>query len=274
MTTLTELSSRLGDKWRILVFGRFKTGKTVGAATFPRPRIIELDPQGEESLVNPQLEAKYGFSKNVVDVFIPKEDKRNARGVPMEFVSFDQCCNYFDESMKKPDTFDTWVLDSATSLIKAATAKAAILLAGGNAFTKKPISYTWQSAKDTGLFLPKLQDFGAERSMTEQFVDMLLDSDKNVIVICHEKEVWEGEGADAHMTEVVPLLTGQSVDRIPVQFSEIYNLRSKKEGAGIKRYLQTQPDGLRACGSRRGIPNETEWTYSAITAALKTIQQK
>jgi hypothetical protein len=117
--------------------------------------------------------------------------------------------------------------------------------------------------------LPRLQDFGAERSLTEQFVDMLLDSGKNVILLAHEKEEWEGEGDNQRLVGVVPMFTGQSVEKIPLKFSEVYNLRIQKEGTGFKRYLQTQPDGLRACGSRWGLPDGTAWTYEAISTALK-----
>lgn len=272
MPTIAEM--RLNPLWRILCYGKFKSGKTAGAATFPRPRIIMLDPGGEETLlgqgVNAELEAKFGYSKNVVDIFIPKSDPRSNRGVPTAHVAYDACCIYFDEAMKKPESFDTWILDSGTSLVEVATSKAAILLGGGNDFTAKPISRTFEAAKKTGLFLPKLQDFGAERSLTEQFIDMLLDSNKNVIVLAHEKELYEGEGDASRMVGIGPTFTGQSVERIPLKFSEVYNLRNRKEGPNYKRYIQTQPDGIRACGSRKGVPNETEWNYSAITAALKT----
>lgn len=268
MASLAEL--RISEQLRILCYGRFKTGKTAGAATFPRTRFIEVDPNGADTLINPQLEAKYGFSKNVVDVFIPPPDKRSARGVTVEHLAFDACCRYFDDSMaaEKRDSFDTWVLDSGTSLSEVARNKGIILL-GGKDFGPKPMSLTQSNAMKTGLQLPRLQDFGAERSLVEQFVDMLLDSGKHVILIAHEKEEWEGEGENQRLVGIVPMFTGQSVEKIPLKFSEVYNLRLEKDGPNWKRTLQTQPDGLRACGSRRGLPNGTEWTFEAIATALK-----
>lgn len=269
MTTLAEL--KLNDKWRVLCYGQFKTGKTAGAATFPRPRIISLDPDGADTLLNPELEKKFGYSKSVVDVFIPRPDKRTSRGIATEFNVYDSSCLYFDEAMKKPDSFDTWVLDSATSLGEAARTKGVILL-GGTSLSPKPMSNTQKNAISTGMLLPRLQDFGAERSLLEQFIDMLLDTDKHVVVLAHEKELYEGEGEASKMVGIGPLFTGQSVEKVPIKFSEVYNLRTRKEGSNFVRYLQTSPDGIRACGSRRGIPDGTLWNYEALTTALKTIQ--
>lgn len=270
MATLAELKKN--DKWRVLCYGQFKTGKTAGAATFPRPRILSLDPDGAETLLNPEMERLFGYSKNVVDVFVPKPDKRTNRGIATEFNVYDSACLYFDESMKKPDSFDTWVLDSATSLGEAARTKGIILL-GGTQLGPKPMSNTQANAIKTGMLLPRLQDFGAERSLLEQFVDMLLDTDKHVVVLAHEKDIYEGEGDDARLVGIGPLFTGQSMERVPLKFSEVYNLRSKKEGQAFKRFIQTSPDGIRACGSRRGIPDGTEWNYNALTAALKNLTQ-
>jgi hypothetical protein len=53
VATLAEL--RKTEQLRILCYGRFKTGKTVGAATFPRTRFIMFDPGGAESLLNVEL---------------------------------------------------------------------------------------------------------------------------------------------------------------------------------------------------------------------------
>lgn len=183
----------------------------------------------------------------------------------MDFNAYDQACLYFDEAMGKPDSFDAWVLDSATTLGEFSRTKGVILL-GGTAFGPKPMSYTQSNAIKTGMLLPRLQDFGAERSLLEQFIDMLLDTPKHVIVLAHEKELWEGEDDKAKMVGIGPLFTGQSVERVPLKFSEVYNLRIQKEGDGFKRYLQTQPDGIRGCGSRLGIPTGTEWSYAALTA--------
>lgn len=269
MPTIAELRA---NEWsRILNYGQFKTGKTAGAATWPRCRILSLDPDGHQTLINPEMEKLFGYSKNVVDVFIPKRTARNNRGIPTEYIAYDDTCRYFDESMTKPDSFDTWILDSGTTLGDLARTKGVILL-GGTLLGPKPMSFTQANAIKTGMLLPRLQDFGAERSLLEQFIDMLLDTSKHVIVLAHEKEIWEGEGEDIKRVGIGPMFTGQSAEKIPLKFSEVYNLRVQKEGDGFKRYLQTQPDGIRACGSRIGVPNGTLWNYTDWTAARRKLQ--
>lgn len=266
MASLAELKSN--PYWRILCYGQFKSGKTAGAGTFPRCRILSLDPDGHETLINKELEEKYKYSANVVDVFIPTRINRNSRGIATNFNAYDQTCTYFDEAMKKPDTFDSWVLDSGTSLGAMAATKGIILL-GTPEYGK--MSKTQETALNKGMLLPKIQDFGAERSLLEQFIDMLLDTPKNVILLAHEKEMWEGEGNNARMIGIAPMFTGQSAEKVPMKFSEVYNLRAQKEGPNLKRYLQTTPDGVRACGSRIGVPNGTAWDYSALEAFRRTV---
>ncbi len=268
MATIAELKANPKKRLAALIFGKFKTGKTAGASTFPRPRFIELDHDGEQVFINDEMEKKFQFSKNIVDVFVPKEDKRNQRGVAVVANVFDEACKYFDEAMKKADSFDTWVLDSGTSLSLAARNKGIILL-GGTSLGPKPMSNTQKQAEATGLQLARLQDFGAERSLTEQFIDMLLDTDKHVIVLAHEKEIWEGEGSDSRLTGIGPMFTGQSAEIIPTKFSEVYNLKMERTGPNWKRILQTEPDGIRQCGSRLGLPNGTVFEWPIIKAALK-----
>jgi len=44
------------------------------------------------------------------------------------------------------------------------------------------------------LLVPKIQDYGAERSLVEQFVDMVMSTTKNVVLICHEYEQTDDGG--------------------------------------------------------------------------------
>jgi hypothetical protein len=55
-------------------------------------------------------------------------------------------------------------------------------------------------------------------------------------------------------------------------FDEVYFLRTRPQGASFVREIQTQPDGLRSCGSRYGVPNGIEWEYDAIKTALDEIR--
>ena len=252
-----------------LVFGMFKSGKTFGALSFPRPNVIDFD-HGIRTLLNKDFVAKYGVRN--VEFFQPKRIL-DGKGVPANYNAFDSACLYFDEWMKpgKVDKFDTWVLDSATSLIDASTDKAIILLGGK---LKGSLSNTYEQAKMHGIVVPKRQDYGAERSMTESFIRMLKDSGKNVVVICHEREITNDSGS---VTAVVPLLTGKSQQDVPIMFDEVYRLTVKPSGTGMARVLQTQPSGAVKVGSRLGVPTDTAWDYDTlhkIITDLRTEQKR
>src|SRR6266705_1341365 len=98
---------------RALVFGKFKTGKTAGAATWPRPLILDFD-RGIATLTNQALEAKYGYLKNVVAYESFGERDKSSKGVPRTHNAFDDACRFFDgwSRPERQDQFDTWVIDS------------------------------------------------------------------------------------------------------------------------------------------------------------------
>ena len=277
MPSIQELS--IGTKLKMLVYGRSKVGKTAGAGTFPRPNIIDFD-KGVGTMLSPWWRSVYGDNSHIMYEQFPERGAMQ-KGVHVTANAFDDACRYFDACMKStgakwtstsngkvydmhPDMFDTWVLDSGTSLAEAATRKGIIVLGSG---TGKSLSQTHKNALASGLVTLKQQDFGAERSMTEQFVAMLLDTDKNVIVLAHEKTNFNDDGSA--VIDIVPLFTGQSTERIPLKFDEVYNLRAIKEGINVTRKLTTQADGIRLVGTRAlNIPNGTAWDYKAIQAAV------
>lgn len=267
-TTMPNLKDWVpGEQVKALVFGAYKTGKTWGAGTFPRPNFMDLD-GGIAVLRNPEWVKKYGLRAIEYEQF--HEKKTNSRGVVLDHNAFDDACRYFDKWMGKGyvDQFDTWVVDSATSLSEAALNKAIVLL-GSKAL--QMASKTHEQAINTGLVYPKMQDYGSERSMVEQFVDMLLSTDKHVVLICHEKEITDDNGM---LKAVTPLLTGKGVEAVCLKFDEVWNLRVRKKGAVMERYLQTVPDALRKCGSRYGIPDGTPWEWDAIKGALDNIRRE
>lgn len=256
---------QLGDLLQVLVYGKFKVGKTWGAGTFPRPNVLDFD-RGIGTLANPDWRAKYGNRSVEYQQFT--ETKKSAQGVVQVAHAFDDACRYFDQWMKagKKDQFDTWICDSGTSLSQAAQNKA-IMLMGDKGFTgPKVMSVTHASALRHGMVFPKIQDYGAERSLVDQFVQMLLDSGKNVVFICHEKEVTNDDGG---VTAITPLLTGKGVDEISLKFDEVWNLRLRKSGTDKVRELLTEPDGIRYCGSRMGVPTGTPWEYDAIMKVMR-----
>lgn len=246
----------------VLVYGGFKTGKTAGACTFPRPNVIDFD-GGLATIAQPWWQQKFGKVPVEYETF--RETEKTPQGVVNTPKAFDAACKYFDEWMKpgKVEKFDTWIIDSGTTLSEVASNKAIYLL--GGRMGPKALSQTHKDAVSSGLVVLKMQDFGAERSLAEQFIQMLLDTDKHVVLICHEKYV---ERDDGTITAIVPLLTGQSAERIPLKFDEVYRMRLQKRGMETVRSLQTQPDGIVKCGTRMGVPDGTEWSWDALNKAL------
>ena len=255
---------------QVLVYGRFKLGKTWGALTFPRPNVIDFD-HGIRTVINPEFVKRYGLRS--IEYFQPVRNL-DGKGVPKDYNAIDAACKYFDDWMTpaRRDKFDTWVLDSATTLIDASTDKA-ILLLGGKDF-KGAGSTTLEEARRYGLISPKIQDYGAERSMTEQIIRMLVDSDKHVVVICHEREQTNDGG---NVTGIVPLLTGKSVEDVPIMFDEVYRLMARPVGTTVVRELRTVPIGGMKVGSRLGVPDGTPWDYESllkVITSIRTEQQK
>lgn len=273
MPKLAEWSP--SDPVQILVYGKSKVGKTWGALTFPRPVVFDFD-GGIATGRNPEFVAKYGIR----DVFYQEfNETKVAKGVVTQHNAFDDACRYFDEWMKPEgtvtdkvtgqvykvgrDQFDTFVIDSCTILSELALNKAVIITG------QMKLSHSHEVGVKLGLIVPKIQDYGAERSLIEQFVDMVMSSGKNIVVLCHEKEVTDDNG---NVTAIVPLLTGKSAERIPLKFDEVYNLKAVRQGPNIVRSLQTAADGIRKVGTRYGIPDGSAWEWDTIKGTLDKIK--
>ena len=283
MPTIDEVER--SELFRALIYGKFKSGKTAGAGTWPRPNFLDFD-QGLLTLTNPSL-AKYKYIERGIMYETFKERGITSKGVFTSHNALDDACRYFDACMDPkgqkwtsvstgkvydvhPDMFDTWVIDSGTMLSAVSKVKALVLMGTKGALIEnKTLSQTFEVAKKTGFIKPAIQDFGAERSLVEQFIDMVMGSGKHVLLLCHEKEEWEGKDEAAHVVAYVPLFTGQSAETIPLKFNEVYNLQVIKEGPNLKRILKTAPDTLRTCGSRLGLPDGTIYEWDAIRVALK-----
>lgn len=217
--------------------------------------------KGIATLRNPQFVSKYGVRDIIYEQFTEKSIAKG--GVISQHNAFDDAYVFYQSMMKadKVDIFDTWVIDTATSLSEIALNKALIFMGG------QKLSNTHATAMAQGVVVPKLQDFGAERSLIEQFVAMVLGSGKHVVLLCHEKELYEGDAVVGR----VPLLTGKGVEAICSQFDEVYNLQPLRKGPDLVRSLVTEQVGRNMAKSRLGIPNGTEWNWDTIKAELDKI---
>lgn len=264
MPNITEWKP--AEKIHALVFGAFKSGKTVGAATFPRPVFLDFD-SGIASVGSEWFGDTFGKRWVEYETITEKPASRDSKGVVTEPKAYDDACRAFDKWMKadRLNTFETWVIDSGTNLSEVAQNKAIYLMGGKMPGIK---SETMANAKTHGLIVPKLQDFGAERSLVEQFIRMVKDSGKHVVLICHEQTLTNDAGM---IEEIGPMFTGKSRQNIPLMFDEVYRLKLSRSGPAIKRSLMTQPDTISKVGSRLGVADGTEWTYDAL---LKSLQHK
>jgi hypothetical protein len=264
---------KLGDyepdaKIKALAFGRFKVGKTFGAATFPRPNFMDFD-RGIATLLNPDFIKKHGYKPDVIFEQFWEKNVDKA-GVVRGHNAFDDASRYFDKWMGPGlrDQFDTWVIDSATSLSQFAMNKGIILLGGPSLAIA---SKTHAQAVNTGVVYPKQQDYGVERNMVQQFIRMILNTDKNVLILCHEKELTDDNG---NLKATVPLLTGKSVEEIPIMFDEVWNVQRRPVGGETVTMLITQQTTTMKVGSRLGIPNQTPFEYGAIRKVLDSLKEQ
>jgi hypothetical protein len=144
----------------------------------------------------------------------------------------------------------------------------AIVLLGGVGF-KGAKSATHDEALKKGLLVPKIQDWGSERSLVEQFVEMVKNSGKHFVLLCHEKTlISEDTGAT---TDVLPLLTGKGVQAVSLKFDEMYYLKPRRKGTEFVHELKTEADAIHMVGSRYGLPDGTPWEYADVLAGLTQI---
>lgn len=252
-----------GEHIQAVIYGKSGVGKTDLAGQFPRPRFLDFD-RGIATLRNPSFVARHGVAD--IDYIQPIERGLNERGVPKTHNAFDDACMYFDKSMKDDvDKFDTWVLDTCTTLAQAARNKGVILL---GTVDFKQMSKTHSQAIRTGLLVPKQADYGSERSLVEQFIRMLKDSGKNVIILAHEKEISDEGGT---VVARVPLLTGQSSEVVSGMFDEVWRLTMTGVGNQRKRVLKTETDTVSMAKTRYGLPDGMEASYKAIRAHLDSL---
>lgn len=249
-----------GDPIRVLPYGAPKVGKTFGGATFPRPCFMDFD-RGISTVFSPDWVRAFGKPTVQWREFY---DRSYKGPIVQAHNGYDDACRYFDEMMTpaKVNTFDSWVIDSGTTLSEDAQNKAVILL-GSKEFGH--MSKTHEQAMKYNLLVPKIQDYGAERSLVEQFVAMVLSTNKNVVFICHEYAVTDEAG---NTIAVEPLLTGKSRQAIPLSFDEVYWIRARRKGVAWERVCMVQPDGIHLVGSRNGQKNDVQWTYADVKQGL------
>ena len=78
-----------GGPKRILLFGRYKAGKTFGALSFPRCNVLDFD-RGIDVHRHPEFIKKYGLVEFEYEQFI--ERTKGKGGVVISHNAFDDAC--------------------------------------------------------------------------------------------------------------------------------------------------------------------------------------
>lgn len=236
-------------------------GKTWLLCTFPRPNVFDFD--GKIGVArNPDFIKRYGIRSIEYEQFF--EGKR-LKGIATSHQAYDNACRYFDMWMApgKRELFDTWGIDSGTSLAEVSRNKAVAVLGGAKR------SKTLDNALNSGLMIMEYQDWGGERSLTEQFIRMVKDSGKHLLVNVHQRETVNETGI---VTQVKPLFTGQSADIIPSMFKDVWHLKVQGGGSTLKRVLTAEYNGITLARSELGIGVIDDPDYDKIIARIRERQ--
>lgn len=234
-------------------------GKTTLAGTFPRAVFWDFD--GKIGVLrNPWFLRAFGLRSVEYETF-PEPAISHGNIVPS---AFDNACRYFDKWMSPNfiNRADTFVVDSGTTLSMVARAKALYVL--GKTKRSKTLD---RKVEFAGMEVMEQTDWGAERSLVEQFIRMLLESKKNVLINVHEKEVVKNG-----VTQILPLFTGDSKVVIPAMVKDVWHLRDGVEANKLVRVLQAEPIGDYQLRSELGIDRIPEPTYDKIISRIKDRQ--
>lgn len=249
----------IGDSIRTLIFSQPKAGKTTLAATFPGASIADFDGDGVKVVKSKYFQEKYPKKDEdiIYESFVNPVDRY---GLPTSTDAFWNAIEWVNRVIADPNR-KTIVIDTLSSMSKVAS-HAAIKVSG----TRKR-SNTWQNAATDHMMLLTMQDFGAEMSAVEQFLDQLMNvKGKHILVLAHERQETSDSGA---VISRAPLITGDRLRAaIPRWFDDVWYLDTDMQG---KRTLRCQPFGnLKGVGSRLGLPATIEDpNYDKIITALK-----
>jgi hypothetical protein len=243
MTTLADYG--LKPRLQVLMFGAYKTAKTVNAHQMPRTRTLDFD-DGMQSVL---WAIKAGVLKKKPEEVIfetIREDKTGKYGRVKAATALDAATDALDlwlteETKDESKIWDTLILDSGTSLTEFTINK------GLEENARLKLS---KSQDDSSLLrIMRMQDWGSASQLFRQFVQWAKSLDKNLILICHEYQDMNAEGV---LTGVKPLVIGQLRDALPNMFDECWHTSVEGSRNAPKFRMQTKPDSIRKCGSRLG----------------------
>jgi hypothetical protein len=198
----------------ILIYGDPGSAKTPFAGSFGDRTLYINIGAGISTLYSPKFESIYGKWNGIrVDITEPDQFKPSA---------FNDVCDTIDKFNSEHDSdFDTIVIDDASALQYFAQNQA---LSINSDLQKSPGA---AQSKKYGVNMMGLADYGAEKSLVDQFMRTYADDckarGKNFIVIAHAKRDYgkpPAMGQPGPLESIYPAFTGQN--RIASYFDYVW----------------------------------------------------
>lgn len=253
---------QLGGRMMVLLKGPFKTGKTVAAASWPRP-IHFYDFDGRMAPLKLFYRNDPGITFQTVGPFsIPSHD----------IISYKEFCQEFENLQDRCD-FATVVLDSFTSLSN--TAITFQLGVASNAVQKVKDKIGRLNA--SGIRLPGFDEYNGETTSITQVLDVAKILPCHFLMTCHPiNKVETNDGKVKRISTIASY--GQKIASIaPAYFDEVYHFRVQSgatEAEGSRRFIRTATDGDDFAGTALPLPVEIEFTNKRLYNEIYKIIQE
>lgn len=256
---MPPLSELLNPEKRFNTFlfkGKPKTGKSIAAASFPRPiKYLDFD-QRVQSIVEYFNANKIPFDDFDYESFMGKEYER-----------FDKV---IEEIRKFPGKYKTVVLDSLTNFAELALQYFVYLRGEHNSGSaRKADDYKHKGVVD----LLEVEDYGGEDRSIMNTLRILLSLKCHVVVIAHTVEV-EYKDLLGNVTTSQTLLTGgrKIAAKIPSIFNEAYHfyqMTAAKPTEPNTFMCRTKATGIDWAGSVYQLPRELVFTGTSFFNVLQ-----
>ena len=223
---------------KVFVVGDTGSGKSVFAATFPKPAFL------------------FNFDKSILTYRGLDIDYEDYEQTAAGWVKFEKDFQALKREVRGGTfKYKTLILDSTTTWTDLAMERA-LSLDPKRSPTGGPM---WNV------------HYGMVKNLIEGFVRQLLELPCNIVVIGHLNKVFNDDGA---LIGVTPMLTGQLSTKVPSYFDEVYYTQVRTVGGVPKFELLTITKGLLQARSRLSgrdqllpiaIPNDYEVLVKELT---------
>lgn len=246
----------LGKRHKILLYGEGGSGKTFTAGTMPGNIYIIVfgGPNEITTYLSPDFRNKHPQKKDKLFFDFATEEV-GERGHFVEADAYDHACDLVTEALEMEKrgefSFDSIVIDSATGLRRYGMNKA---LEFNYARATQKDKATLANYRKENIIVPADNDWGAEQSLTLQFIEWLFKLDKHICLVTHEWTETKQDRGSRQTTVLArrPLFTGRHRIDIPAWFDFVWRITPKKLGQGIIAQAQPYGDNVNYAKTRLG----------------------